>query len=69
MGPWHPECPARLQAIEDQLIASRIDTLIGREEAPLASEAELVRVHTQAHIDFVSSRASDGLAEIDPTRR
>ena len=67
MGPWHPECPARLHAIEDQLIASRIDTLIGREEAPLASEEDLARVHTQAHIDFVKESApSVGLAEIDP---
>jgi acetoin utilization deacetylase AcuC-like enzyme len=57
MGPWHPECPARLQAIEDQLIASRIDTLIEREEAPLASEEALARVHTQAHIDFVKETA------------
>jgi len=67
MGPWHPECPARLQAIEDQLIASRIDTLIGREEAPLAREEDLARVHTQAHIDFVKETApSVGRAEIDP---
>ena len=67
MGPWHPECPARLHAIEDQLIASRIDTLIGREEAPLASEEDLARVHPQAHIDFVKESApSVGLAEIDP---
>jgi len=67
MGPWHPECPARLQAIEDQLIASRIDTLIGREEAPLASEEDLARVHTQAHIDFVRESApSVGRTEIDP---
>jgi acetoin utilization deacetylase AcuC-like enzyme len=67
MGPWHPECPARLQAIEDQLIASRIDTLIEREEAPLASEEDLARVHTQAHIDFVKETApAVGRAEIDP---
>ena len=56
MGPWHPECPGRLQAIEDQLIASRIDALIEREAAPLADEADLLRVHTQAHIDYISSR-------------
>ncbi|MEA3123214.1 MAG: hypothetical protein QOD67_233, partial [Caballeronia sp.] len=67
MGPWHPECPARLQAIEDQLIASRINTLIEREEAPLASEEDLARVHTRAHIDFVKETApSVGRAEIDP---
>ncbi|KQR84464.1 deacetylase [Burkholderia sp. Leaf177] len=67
MGPWHPECPARLQAIEDQLIASRIDSGIEREEAPLASVEDLARVHTRAHIDFVKQTAPlTGRAEIDP---
>ena len=58
-GQWHPECPARLQAIEDQLIASRIDSLIEREEAPLAEETDLARVHTQAHIDYIKSRTPE----------
>jgi len=68
MGEWHPECPARLQAIEDQLIASRIDALVERDEsAPLATEAELLRVHTQAHIDFIRNTAPiEGYASIDP---
>jgi acetoin utilization deacetylase AcuC-like enzyme len=67
MGQWHPECPARLQAIEDQLIASRIDSLIERESPPLADDAALLRVHTQAHIDYIRSRSpAEGLAEIDP---
>ena len=67
MGPWHPECPGRLQAIEDQLIASRIDSLIEREEAPLAEETELARVHTQAHIDYIKSRTPEsGRSELDP---
>ena len=66
-GQWHPECPARLQAIEDQLIASRIDSLIEREEAPLADEADLARVHTQAHIDYIKSRTPEsGRSELDP---
>lgn len=66
-GQWHPECPARLQAIEDQLIASRIDALIEREEAPLAEEAHLARVHTQAHIDYIKSRTPEsGRSELDP---
>ncbi|CAH2788586.1 MAG: Deacetylases, including yeast histone deacetylase and acetoin utilization protein [uncultured Paraburkholderia sp.] len=67
MGQWHPECPARLQAIEDQLIASHIDALIERESPPLANEAALLRVHTQAHVDYIRSRSPvEGLAEIDP---
>ncbi|NLP62385.1 histone deacetylase family protein [Paraburkholderia sacchari] len=68
MGEWHPECPARLQAIEDQLIASRIDALIERDDsAPLAEEAALLRVHTQAHIDYLRALAPlEGYAAIDP---
>jgi acetoin utilization deacetylase AcuC-like enzyme len=68
MGEWHPECPARLQAIEDQLIASRIDTLIERDDsAPLAEESALLRVHTQAHIDYIRSTSpQEGYAAIDP---
>lgn len=66
MGPWHPECPARLQAIDDQLIASRIDSSITREDAPLATQDALARVHTQAHIDFIEASAPlEGRIEID----
>lgn len=66
MGRWHPECPARLQAIEDQLIASRIDTALTRESAPCADEAELTRVHTHAHVDEIRSRVpSRGYEPLD----
>ncbi|MFZ6657384.1 histone deacetylase family protein [Undibacterium sp. TJN19] len=46
MGSWHPECPERLQAIDDQLIASRISDLLEHREAPPALESDLARVHT-----------------------
>jgi acetoin utilization deacetylase AcuC-like enzyme len=46
MGSWHPECPARLQAIEDQLIASRLDTWLEHRDAPAADVADIARVHT-----------------------
>lgn len=55
MGEGHPECPARLLAIEDQLIASRIDGLLARREAPLADEKSLLRVHTPAYVEHVRS--------------
>jgi acetoin utilization deacetylase AcuC-like enzyme len=68
MGEWHPECPARLQAIEDQLIASRIESLIEHDtSAPLAEESALLRVHTQAHIDYLRALSpQEGYAAIDP---
>ncbi len=53
MGEWHPESPARLQAIEDQLIASRVLPFLDCREAPLASEEDLQRVHTAQAIAHV----------------
>ncbi|MBB5390638.1 MULTISPECIES: histone deacetylase family protein [unclassified Herbaspirillum] len=53
MGDWHPETPARLQAIEDQLIASRIDQFLDRRDAPLADPAELERIHSAAAVDRI----------------
>jgi acetoin utilization deacetylase AcuC-like enzyme len=46
MGDWHPESPARLQAISDHLLAGRIDQFLEHREAPLANVAELGRIHT-----------------------
>ncbi|MFZ6769486.1 histone deacetylase family protein [Undibacterium sp. Di26W] len=47
MGSWHPESPERLQAIDDQLIASRISDFLDHRDAPQASVAALARVHTE----------------------
>jgi len=67
MGEWHPESPARLLAIDDQLIASRIGALLTHEQAPLATRAELLRVHTAEHIDFLQQLSPEsGYAEVDP---
>ncbi|AOK29146.1 deacetylase [Burkholderia singularis] len=67
MGQWHPESPARLSAIQDQLIASRIDELLAHETAPFASETALARVHTRAHIDYIRNLIPDqGHVTIDP---
>jgi acetoin utilization deacetylase AcuC-like enzyme len=53
MGDWHPESPARLQAIEDQLIRARLDGLLERREGPLAELPALMRNHTEAAIALV----------------
>jgi acetoin utilization deacetylase AcuC-like enzyme len=67
MGEWHPESPARLQAIEDQLIASRIGPLLERRDAPLAQISDLLLVHTEAHVEFIHELSpQSGRAEIDP---
>jgi acetoin utilization deacetylase AcuC-like enzyme len=53
MGAWHPESPARLQAIEDQLIASRIDSYLDYREAPAADVAAIARIHAADAIRLV----------------
>jgi acetoin utilization deacetylase AcuC-like enzyme len=53
MGAWHPESPARLQAINDQLILARLDGWIEQREAPLAQLADIARNHSAAAIALV----------------
>ncbi|MEO7576170.1 MAG: histone deacetylase family protein [Massilia sp.] len=53
MGAWHPESPARLQAIEDQLILARLDGLLERRGAPLAEQPALLRNHSLEAIALV----------------
>ncbi|MFC3107161.1 histone deacetylase family protein [Undibacterium arcticum] len=53
MGELHPESPARLQAIEDQLILSRIDGFLDHRQAPLAQLTDIGRVHNADAIALV----------------
>ena len=50
MGAHHPERPARLTAIEDQLIASGLAAHLTRYEAPLATDEQLARVHPADYV-------------------
>ena len=66
MGRHHPECPERIQAIEDQLIQSRLDGHLKRIDPPLATEADITRVHSEDHLAFIKSKApASGYAMID----
>ncbi len=49
-GAWHPESPARLQAIDDQLIASRIVNLVEHHQAAHASLAMVARNHSASAV-------------------
>ena len=66
MGQHHPECPERLQAIEDQLILSRIDYFFTRISPPLATEDQLALIHTQEHIQHIKKLSpTEGYSSID----
>lgn len=76
MGRGHPECPERLDAIEDRLLASRLLDVVERREAPLASPELLELAHDRMHVAAVrglaqeveeeESAGGDGLVFIDP---
>jgi acetoin utilization deacetylase AcuC-like enzyme len=67
MGPYHPERPARLKAIEDELNASGLMDRLERHVAPLATLEQLKRVHTLEYIDSLAAMApSIGIAYLDP---
>jgi len=67
MGTHHPECPARLGAIEDQLIASGLGNYLRRLDAPKAQREHLERVHDAGFIDHVFEHAPrSGIVHLDP---
>jgi len=67
MGAGHPEQPARLTAIEDQLIASGIEGYLVRHEAPLATDEQLARVHPIEYVRAIREAAPrTGTVHLDP---
>jgi acetoin utilization deacetylase AcuC-like enzyme len=66
MGSGHPECPARIHAIEDQLIASGVWDFLSHHDAPKAIKEELARVHTIEYIEWVFGQSPhSGLIHLD----
>lgn len=50
MGPGHPECPERLDAIEDRLLITGVFDGLERMDAPLASLADVELAHDRMHV-------------------
>lgn len=50
MGEGHPECPERLDAIEDRLLITGVGDALDRREAPQASITDLELAHGRMHI-------------------
>jgi acetoin utilization deacetylase AcuC-like enzyme len=50
MGRGHPECPERLDAIEDRLLASGVANALERREAPFASLGDIELAHGRMFI-------------------
>jgi acetoin utilization deacetylase AcuC-like enzyme len=67
MGAHHPECPARLDAIEDHLLATGILSQLVEREAPLATREAILRVHDPDYYDALEAAVpSHGIVHLDP---
>ena len=67
MGPGHPECPDRLTAIYDQLVASGVEPHLTRFDAPAATHEQLARVHDRRYVEAIHAAApASGLRYLDP---
>jgi len=67
MGAHHPECPARLSAIEDQAISSGIAQYLARYEAPLATDAQIARAHPAEYVRAIREASpKSGTVHLDP---
>ena len=71
MGRGHPECPQRLDAIEDYLLASGLDVALERHEAPLVDLDDVALAHASGYAhelgDLLERVQADGrMRAIDP---
>ncbi len=62
MGAGHPECPARLDAIEDRLLVSGVGDALQRCDVPLASLADIELAHDRMYVASLRGM-SDRLVE------
>lgn len=66
MGGYHPECPQRLVAIQNQLQATGLLSQLQHYEAPLVTTEQLARVHTPDYIESIRQTApAAGLVMLD----
>ena len=67
MGAGHPEQPARIGVIADQLLGQRLFDFLGHYDAPRATVEQLARVHPREFIERISMKSpEEGLAHLDP---
>jgi acetoin utilization deacetylase AcuC-like enzyme len=67
MGQGHPECPERLDAISDHLLAQGIMSLLIPYDAPEATLEQLERAHTAHHVtEILAASPSQGYVHVDP---
>lgn len=67
MGPDHPECPERLDVINDYLLSHGLLDLMPTYQAPAATQQQLLRAHTAHHLAEIEALAPmQGHVQVDP---
>ena len=67
MGARHPECPQRLDAIEEHIDAADLGKHLVRHQAPLATDEQLTRVHPIDYVQAIRDAApQSGTVHLDP---
>jgi acetoin utilization deacetylase AcuC-like enzyme len=67
MGAGHPECPERLNSVNEAMLTSGLLTELRCLEAPLAEVADLERVHDASYVDLIFENApAEGRVQLDP---
>jgi len=67
MGLHHPECPERLDAINDRMIGDGLDAVVAHYDAPSASREQLERVHSARYLDEIEAASpASGVHYVDP---
>jgi len=67
MGEYHPECPDRLSAINDRLIAAGLDLYLSFHDAPIAEVEQIARAHPRDYVEeLLASVPEHGIRHLDP---
>ena len=67
MGEFHPECPARLEAIERHLSETEFYPQLEFRNASKAKREDILLAHEQAYVDDIYSRSPiTGVVQLDP---
>ncbi|MBQ75085.1 MAG: deacetylase [Gammaproteobacteria bacterium] len=67
MGEFHPEAPARMAAIQDQLVSSGLDFVVRQYDAEPIEKAMLELCHDSEYVDFVFTHSpTEGIFKLDP---
>ena len=66
VGSGHPECPERLAAINDRVLASGLEAFLAVYEAPLATDEQILRAHAPSYLARLRAAAPEhGIRHLD----